>query len=315
MKVLFIDEVHSILETRLTKMGFKCELNFDLNRQEILSRIGEYQGLVIRSKTPIDFEFLNAAKKLRFIARSGSGLENIDLLEAKKRHIHLFSAPEGNRQAVGEHALGMILSLFNKICHGNKEIREGKWNREDNKGVELSGKIIGIIGYGNMGKSFAKCLSGFNCKVLAYDKYKKKISDEYVIESSLEYIQVNAEIISFHTPYDKSTHHLLNEKFVKNMRKKFYLINTSRGKVVNTNAILTGLRTGKILGACLDVLEFEKTSFEKIFDQKIPIVFKKLLESTNVILTPHVAGWTEESYKKLSLVLAKKIEDKFGFQT
>lgn len=312
MKVLFIDAVHSALETRLTKIGFQCELNFELSRQDILAKIGHYQGLVLRSKTPIDFEFLEAAKQLKFIARSGAGLENIDLLETEKRQIHLFSAPEGNRQALGEHALAMILSLFNKLSQADKEIREGKWNRESNRGVELSGKTIGIVGYGNMGKSFAKCLYGFDCRVLAYDKYKNDISDRYVTESSLEDIQRNAEIISFHIPYDESTHHYLNEKFVQNMRKKFYLINTARGKVVKTEAVSKGLKTGKILGACLDVLEFEKRSFEEMFEQEMPIVFKELLESKNVLLSPHVGGWTKESYKKLSLVLAEKIELTFG---
>lgn len=312
MKILFIDTVHSILETRLIKMGFQCDMGIDLNRQEILSKIGDYQGLVLRSKTPIDFEFLQAAKQLKFIARSGAGIENIDLLEAGKRKIQLFSAPEGNRQALGEHALAMILSLFNKISIADKEIREGKWNRESNRGIELSGKTVGIIGYGNMGKAFAKCLSGFDCRVLAYDKHKKNISDDYVSESSLESIQKNAVIISFHTPYNKSTHNYLNEEFIQNMRKEFYLINTSRGKVVKTEALSKGLKTGKILGACLDVLEFEKTSFEDMFDQEVPTKLKELLEFKNILLSPHVGGWTIESYEKLSLVLAKKIEHRFG---
>jgi D-3-phosphoglycerate dehydrogenase len=175
MKILFIDTVHSILETRLIKMGFQCDMGIDLNRQDILSKIGNYQGLVLRSKTPIDLEFLEAAKQLKFIARSGAGIENIDLFEAEKREIQIFCAPEGNRQALGEHTLAMILSLFNKISIADKEIREGKWNRESNRGIELSGKTIGIVGYGNMGKAFAKCLSGFDCRVLAYDKHKKKI--------------------------------------------------------------------------------------------------------------------------------------------
>ena len=312
MKILFIDTVHSVLETRLIKMGFQCDIGIDLNRQEILLKIGNYQGLVLRSKTPIDIEFFEAAKQLKFIARSGAGLENIDLLEAEKRKIQLFSAPEGNRQALGEHALSMILNLFNKISIADKEIREGKWNRESNRGIELSGKTIGIIGYGNMGKSFAKCLSGFDCNVLAYDKHKKNISDDYVTESSLENIQNNAVIISFHTTYNKSTHNYLNEEFIQNMRKEFYLINTSRGKVVKIEALSKGLKTGKILGACLDVLEFEKTSFEDMFDHEVPNKLKELLEFKNILLSPHVGGWTIESYEKLSLVLAKKIELKFG---
>ena len=221
MKVLFLDTVHPLLERRLINMGFNCEYDYSSNRTSILKNISVYDGIVVRSRIKIDFEFLSAAKKLKFIARSGAGLENIDCKEAEKRGVTLFSAPEGNRQAVGEHAVGMILSLFNKLSIGDTQIRSGKWNREANRGVELSGKTIGIIGYGNTGRAFAKCLSGFKCKVLAYDKNKKNFSDDYVQESSLEDIQNKSDIISFHTPYDESTHHYLNEAFIKKMNKPF----------------------------------------------------------------------------------------------
>lgn len=308
MKVLFIDSVHPALEEKLLSMGFKCEHDYQSNYQSILGKLSNYEGIVIRSRIPIDKEFLAAASNLKFIARSGAGLENIDSTEATKKGIHLFSAPEGNRQAVGEHTLGMILSLFNKISLGDKEIRFGKWNRETNRGIEISGKTIGIIGYGNMGKAFAKCLSGFDCEVIAYDKNKSNISDDYARESSLGGIQNKADIVSFHTPYDKSTHHYLDEDFTEKMKKPFYVINTARGKVVHTDALVKGIKSKKILGACLDVLEYEKSSFETMFDNNMPDSFKYLVSSHKVLLSPHVAGWTKESYKKLSTVLADKIE-------
>jgi len=308
MKVLFIDNVHPILEERLLNMGFKCEHDYTSNRETILDKLPNYEGLVIRSRITVDKEFLGANNKLKFIARSGAGVENIDCKEAKKRNIHLISAPEGNRQAVGEHTLGMILSLFNKISLGDKEIRFGKWSREANRGIELSGKTIGIIGYGNMGKAFAKCLAGFDCEVLAYSKTPTNISDDYVRRSSLEDIQNKADIISFHTPYNESTHHYLNENFIEKMGRPFYVINTARGKVVHTDALVKGLKSKKILGACLDVLEYEKTCFENMFDNDMPDNFQYLVSSPKVLLSPHVAGWTIESYKKLSSVLADKIE-------
>jgi len=308
MKVLFIDNVHPILEERLLIMGFKCEHDYTSNRETILDKLPSYEGLVIRSRITVDKEFLGANNKLKFIARSGAGVENIDCKEAKKRNIHLISAPEGNRQAVGEHTLGMILSLFNKISLGDKEIRFGKWSREANRGIELSGKTIGIIGYGNMGKAFAKCLAGFDCEVLAYSKTPTNISDDYVRRSSLEDIQNKADIVSFHTPYNESTHHYLNENFIEKMGRPFYVINTARGKVVHTDALVKGLKSKKILGACLDVLEYEKTCFENMFDNDMPDNFQYLVSSPKVLLSPHVAGWTIESYKKLSSVLADKIE-------
>lgn len=308
MKVLFIDIVHPILEDRLLKMGFRCDHDYTSNRETILNKLGKYEGLVIRSRIAVDKEFLGTENTLKFIARSGAGVENIDCKEAKKRGIHLISAPEGNRQAVGEHTLGMILSLFNKISLGDKEIRFGKWNREANRGIELSGKTIGIIGYGNMGKAFAKCLSGFDCEVLAYSKSPLNISDDYVRGSSLENIQNKADIISFHTPYNKSTHHYLNENFIEKMNKPFYVINTARGKVVHTEALVKGLKSKKILGACLDVLEYEKDCFENMFDKNMPDDFQYLVSTPKVLLSPHVAGWTVESYEKLSGILADKIE-------
>jgi len=311
MRVLFIDSVHAVLQERLEKMGFSCEHDYTSNRETIIKKLSDFDGIVIRSRIKIDEEFLSEANHLKFIARSGAGLENIDLDAADKRGIQLFSAPEGNRQAVGEHTLGMLLSLFNRLSIADEEIRSGKWQREANRGIELSGKTVGIIGYGNMGKAFAKCLSGFDCKVLAHS-LETDISDEYAAESTLENIQDNAEIISFHTPYDKSTHHYLNEAFVAKMKKPFFVINTARGKVVKTKALVEGLQTKQILGACLDVLEYEKASFENLFENKMPEDFDYLIRSPRVLLSPHVAGWSHESYEKLSAVLADKIEKAFG---
>ena len=307
MKVLFIDSVHPAIEERLIELGFKCDHDYKSSSEALKQKLSDYEGLVLRSRIPIDKDLLSAASQLKFIARSGAGLENINCKEAEKRGIHLFSAPEGNRQAVGEHSTGMILSLFNKISLGDKEIRFGKWDRESNRGIELAGKTIGIIGYGNMGKSFAKCLAGFECTVLAYDKYKKDISDKYAYESNLETIQEKANIISFHTPYLPSTHHYLNNDFIAKMKHPFYVINTSRGKVIHTDELVKGLKSNKILGACLDVLEYEKSSFENMFDNNMPESFRYLVSSPKVLLSPHVAGWTVESYEKLSKVLAYKI--------
>jgi phosphoglycerate dehydrogenase-like enzyme len=311
MRVLFIDSVHAVLQERLEKMGFSCEHDYTSNRETIIEKLSDFDGIVIRSRIKIDEEFLSAAKHLKFIARSGAGLENIDIDSANKRDIQLFSAPEGNRQAVGEHTLGMLLSLFNRLSIADEEIRSGKWQREANRGLELSGKTVGIIGYGNMGKAFAKCLSGFDCKVLAHS-LETDTSDEYAAESTLENIQDNADIISFHTPYDKSTHHYLDEAFVANMKKPFFVINTARGKVVKTKALVEGLQSKQILGACLDVLEYEKASFENLFENEMPKDFDYLIRSQKVLLSPHVAGWSHESYEKLSAVLADKIEKAFG---
>lgn len=311
MNVLFIDSVHPLLEKRLNSLGFHCEHDYTSNKEQILNKLSNYKGVIIRSRIPVDKAFIEAGKNLKFIARSGAGLENIDCKETQKHNIHVFAAPEGNRQAVGEHTLGMLLSLFNKISLADKEIRFGQWNREANRGIELSGKTIGIIGYGNMGQSFAKCLQGFDCQVLAYDSHKTTFSDTYCCESSLENIQAKADIISFHTPYDSTTHYYLNKEFIQQMKKPFYVVNTARGKVVDTDALVDGIKSLKIQGACLDVLEYEKSSFEDMFDNNMPASFQYLVSSPKVLLSPHVAGWTIESYKKLSEVLAAKIEKTF----
>ena len=300
MKIIFIDTTHPKLIKDLNYKGFICDQAYDKSRSEILKIIMNYDGIVIRSRFKIDKNFINAAKKLKFIARAGSGTENIDLHYANKKNIKCFNAAEGNRQAVAEHALAMILNLLNNIRVSDHEIRRGIWNREKNRGIELSGKTIGIIGFGNTGSSFAKILENFNVKILAYDKYKEK----YKFQSNLDEVLELSDIISLHIPLTEETKYLVNENFIDKAKKPFYIINTSRGQCVETKALIKGLKDQKILGACLDVFEQEKNSFEKIGENAD---LKYLIESNNTILTPHVAGWTFESNYKIAETLSKKI--------
>ena len=300
MKIIFIDTTHPKLIEDLKCEGFICDQVYDKSKSEILKIIKNYDGLVIRSRFKIDQTFINAAKNLKFIARAGSGTENIDVHYANKKNIKCFNAAEGNRQAVAEHALGMILNLLNNIRLSDKEIRRGIWNREKNRGIELSGKTIGIIGFGNTGSSFAKILENFNVKILAYDKYKEK----YKFQSNLDEILEFSDIISLHIPLTEETKYLVNKNFIDKAKKPFYIINTSRGKCIETKALIKGLKDQKILGACLDVFEQEKNSFEKIGENAD---LKYLIESNKTILTPHIAGWTFESNYKIAETLSNKI--------
>ena len=311
MKILFVDSVHPILEERLSASN--CVLNFDYQspKKEIETKINQYQGLVIRSRFPIDKQFLDLATNLKFIARSGAGLENIDVAYAEQKGITVFNSPEGNMDAVGEQAIGMLLMLFNQLKKGDTEVRNGIWDREGNRGLEIAGKTVGIIGYGNMGKAFAKKLSGFDCKVIAYDKYKTNFTDNFVQEVDLQKIQQESDVISIHLPLTEETKYYINDSFITACQKPFYLINTARGNHVQTSALVNGLKTKKVLGACLDVLEYETKSFETINSKELPEDFKYLCSSNNVILSPHVAGWTKESYIKLSSFLADKIENTY----
>ena len=310
MRVLFLDIVHPILEEKLTENGFSCHHNYSCIYDEALKLIPDYQGLVIRSRIPVDANFIAAATSLKFIARSGAGLENIDLHAAASANIDVFNSPEGNMDAVGEHAIGMILMLFNKLNFADLEVRNGEWNREKNRGIELAGRTVGIIGFGFMGSAFAKKLSGFGCQILAYDKYKTGYAPDYVKEVTLEYLQENADIISIHLPLSEETDYYVDEDFINACPKPFYLINTARGRHVKTAALLQGLASEKVLGACLDVLEYEKKSFEKLSFADLPDDFKTLTTLQQVVLSPHVAGWTTESYEKLSFFLATKILEK-----
>lgn len=307
LKVIFIDEVHPILQEALEEMGFECHIKTMLNRVQIEEIIHEYTGAVIRSKFLFDKKIIDKAGKLKFIARSGSGLENIDTAHAASKNIKCYNSPEGNANAVGEHCLGMLLTLFRKVCSADAEVRQGSWKREENRGIELDGKTVGLIGYGNTGKAFAKKLRGFDVEILAYDKYLSNYSDQWVIQSSLEEIQQKAEIISLHVPYTAETHHLISDSFIQSCKRDFYLINTSRGKCVNTKDLVKNLQNSKLRGACLDVLEFESTSFENLSEGEFPEAFNYLRTSKNTLLSPHIAGWTSESYVKLSAVLGEKI--------
>jgi D-3-phosphoglycerate dehydrogenase len=257
----------------------------------------------------LDKEFLSSAKNLKFIARSGSGLENIDQAYCKERKIELFNSPEGNRNAVAEHALGMLLSLLNKIPQGNRQVREGIWDREGNRGEELDGKTVGIIGFGNNGAAFAKKLRGFEVKILVYDKYKTGFGDHFVQECTLQAIFQQSDIVSLHIPLNRETKYFADEVFFSSFEKPIRLLNLSRGKIVNTKALVLALKEKKVIGACLDVLEFETKSFESFFEQHLPEEFQYLIHSENVLISPHVGGWTIESYFKLSNVLADKILD------
>lgn len=307
MTVLFVDTVHPILSERLQEKGFTCLHGENWSHSQYEAVLPEINGLVIRSKFPVNLQFLEKCPKLQFIARSGAGMENIDLDYCKSHSIQLFNSPEGNRNAVAEHALGMLLSLFNHLHTAKDEIKRGIWDREKNRGVELDGKTIGIIGYGHNGSAFAKKLSGFDVRILVYDKYKHGFSNDRVEESTLAEIQNEADVISFHVPQNSETISYFNETFLENMKQSFYLLNVSRGKVVESKIVMEGLQKGKILGAGLDVLDYENASFENTLSPSIDPVLSYLLSNENVLITPHVAGWTAESYEKLSSVLADKI--------
>ncbi|MEN8886627.1 MAG: 2-hydroxyacid dehydrogenase [Winogradskyella sp.] len=311
MKILHLDQNHPLLINQLNAVGFTNHQDYTASKSEIEEKIAEYDGLVIRSRFTIDQHFLNAAKNLKFIGRVGAGLENIDCDYALKKGIYLISAPEGNRNAVGEHALGMLLSLFNKLNKADKEVREGHWLREANRGLELDGKTVGLIGYGNMGKAFAKKLRGFDVTVLCYD-IKPNIGDDNCKQVTLQELKDKADVLSLHTPQTPLTLNMVNTHFINGFKNPFWLINTARGKSVVTKDLAIALQTGKILGAGLDVLEYEKSSFENLFaSNDMPKAFQYLIKANNVLLTPHVGGWTTESNIKLAQTIVDKIKAKF----
>ncbi len=306
IKILHIDSNHPLLWGQLEKAGFSNKEDFTSSKEEVESKIQNYHGIVIRSRFKIDKQFLDKATNLQFIARVGAGLESIDCDYAISKGVHLIAAPEGNRNAVGEHALGMILSLFNKLNKADKEVRSGHWNRESNRGHELDGKTVGIIGYGNMGKSFAKKLRGFDVQVLCYD-ILPNVGDENARQVSLSELQKNADVLSLHTPWTPETDKMINTDFIAAFEKPFWFINTARGNSVVTADLVEALKSGKVLGAGLDVLEYEKLSFETLFEGKKPEAFEYLLQAENVLLTPHIAGWTFESKEKLAQTIVDKI--------
>lgn len=312
MKILHLDENHPLIIEQFDALGFQNEEDYTSSKEEILKKIQRYDGIIIRSRFSLDQAFLENATKLKFIGRLGAGLENIDTAYAKSKGIFLASAAEGNRNAVGEHALGMLLSLFNKLHTANQEVRSGIWNREDNRGIELEAKVIGIIGYGNTGKSFAKKLKGFDvAEVICYD-IQGGVSDENARQVGILELQQRADVLSLHVPQTELTIGMINTDFISAFQKPFWLINTARGKCVETTALVSALKSGKILGAGLDVLEYEKTSFENMFSEaQMPEAFQYLIEAKNVILSPHVAGWTFESKIKLAQTVVDKVKAKF----
>lgn len=311
IKILHIDSNHPLLWNQLQQSGFINHSDFKSSKEEIETKIQDYQGIVIRSRFKIDKTFLDKAINLQFIARVGAGLESIDCDYAASKKITLIAAPEGNRNAVAEHTLGMILSLFNKLNAADSEIRSGHWNRESNRGLELDGKTIGIIGYGNMGKSFAKKLRGFDVEVLCYD-IQQNIGDVNAKQVSLKELQQKVDVLSLHIPWTPETDKMVDSEFINGFEKPFWIINTSRGKNIVTADLVAAMQTGKILGAGLDVLEYEKLSFETLFhDKHTPEAFQYLLKAKNVILTPHIAGWTCESHERLAQVIVDKIKAKY----
>jgi D-3-phosphoglycerate dehydrogenase len=300
--VLIVDDIHPIFIEQAEAMGHVCDYRPTIMLDEAIQIISSYAGLVIRSKFNVDRTVFDAATNLRFVCRAGAGMDNIDEACAKEKNVILINASEGNMDAVGEHAVGLLLSLMNNFNIADAQVRAGKWDREGNRGHELKGKTIGIIGYGYMGRSFAKKLSGFEVNVIAYDKYKTGFSDKYAREVSMEEIVKHSDVLSLHIPLTSETKGLVNDEYLFHFKKPIFFINTARGGVAKVQSVLDGIKTGKILGAGLDVLETEK--FPALFEQPW---FEELKQSGKVILTPHVAGWTFDSYRRISEVMASKL--------
>jgi D-3-phosphoglycerate dehydrogenase len=312
MKVLHVDINHPLIIEQFYELGFQNDEDYTSTKKEIESKIDQYDGLIIRSRFTIDSQFLDKAKNLKFIGRLGAGLENIDIKHAKSLGIFLAAAPEGNRNAVGEHAMGMLLSLFNKLNTADREVRSGKWDREGNRGLELEGKVVGIIGYGNMGKAFAKKLIGFDVEeVICYD-IQGGVEDENARQVGIMEFQNRADVVSLHVPQTAETVGMVHSEFLNKFQKPIWIINTARGKCIITSDLVEAMKSGKVLGAGLDVLEYEKASFENMFsDNNLPDAFQYLINSDQVVLSPHVAGWTVESKIKLAQTIVDKIKAKF----
>ena len=303
-KCLIIDAMHECIIPLLETAGYQVDYRPGLSRDEVLAAIPTYEGLIVRSKLAVDQALIDQATALQFVGRAGAGLDQLDVDALAARNITILNAPEGNRDALAEHMMGMLLGLFNKICQANQQVRSGVWDREGNRGEELMGKTVGIIGYGYMGRAFAQRLSGFEVKVLAYDKYKQDYGDNYAIEASMDTIYEEADIISFHVPLTHETRNMVDESYLNRFQKDIFLLNSARGKIITLQALVEGLRHGKLRGAALDVLENEQLT--QLTDKQRHHL-DELSQSDRVLLTPHVAGWTYESYEKISRVLAEKI--------
>ena len=309
MKILLLDKNHPLISEQLLEKNFILEEDFISSYEQVLEKIDKYEGVIIRSRIPLDARLLEKGKNLKFIARVGAGMENIDVLKAQELGIKLINSPEGNRDAVAEHCLGMLLVLMNRLFISANEVKNNIWLREENRGEEIKGKTFGLVGYGNMGKALAERLSGFGCEVIFYD-IKPNLSDGFAKQVSLKELQANADILSLHIPLNDKTHYIIDEKFISEMKKSFYFINTSRGKNVKTSALIEGIKSGKVKGACLDVLEYEKSSFENLELENDDLQY--LLNSEKVIITPHIAGWTHQSKIKLAQTIVDKILAEFS---
>ena len=315
MKILLLDSNHPLITEQLLAKGFVLEEDFTSSYDEVLQKINQYDGIIIRSRIPLDKNFLENAHNLKFIARVGAGMENIDLETAKNLGISLINSPEGNRDSVAEHVVGMLLILMNRLLIASEEVKNGIWKREENRGDELLGKTFGIIGYGNMGKATAKRLSGFGVEVI-FNDILPNLEDKFAKQVSLEELQERADILSLHIPLDASTKYLVDENFISKMKKNFHLVNTARGKNVKTSSLVDALKSGKVKAAALDVLEYEKSSFENL-DTSTSLGTRNkedlqfLLESNQVIVTPHIAGWTHQSKEKLAQFIVDKIVQQF----
>lgn len=304
MRILLLDKNHPLITEQLLAKNFILEEDFTSSYDEVCRKIQNYEGVIIRSRIPLDQNFLEKANNLKFIARVGAGMENIDIPIAEKLGIQLINSPEGNRDSVAEHVVGMLLILMNRLFIASNEVKNGIWLREENRGDELLGKTVGLIGYGNMGKATAKRLSGFGCNVIFHD-ILPDLSDEFATQVSLEELKEKAEVLSLHIPMTEKTHYLVNSTFINEMKNDFYLVNTARGKNVETKYLVEALKSGKVKGACLDVLEYEKASFEHLESENEDLQY--LLDSERVIVTPHIAGWTHQSKEKLAQVIVDKI--------
>lgn len=304
MKILLLDKNHPLITEQLLAQNFILEEDFTSSYDEVCDKIENYDGIIIRSRIPLDKNFLEKGKNLKFIARVGAGMENIDIPVAEKLGIQLINSPEGNRDSVAEHVVGMLLVIMNRLFIASQEVKNGIWKREENRGDELLGKTVGLIGYGNMGKATAKRLSGFGCKVIFHD-ILPGLSDENATQVSLEELKEQAQVLSLHIPLTSETHYLIDETFIAEMKNDFYFVNTARGKNVKTKSLVEGLKSGKIKGTCLDVLEYEKSSFENIEVENEDL--KYLLDSEKAIVTPHIAGWTHQSKEKLAQFIVNKI--------
>jgi D-3-phosphoglycerate dehydrogenase len=309
IKILLADSNQDILHETLREAGFHCDLYWDKSSEELIKLLPEYDGLVLRSKFKITKEVIDSAKKLKCIGRAGAGMENIDVPYAESKGIICVSAPEGNRDAVAEQAIGMLLMVFNNLKRADEEVRNGIWRRAENRGVELSGKTVGVIGYGNMGMAFVKRLQGFDCKVLVYDKYNppKPNGREFFVAADMEELYEECDVLSIHVPLTEETNYMINAGFIKRFKKNIYIINTSRGKCLNTFDLVEAIKSGKVSGACLDVLEYESVSFENLAISELPEPMQYLIKSDKVVLSPHIAGWTHESNYKISKIIAQKM--------